>query len=112
MKKILFFWSIFLWSNALFAEQYCMQCSIVSNWQKGNKGSKMPMRPLWVDFTDMELTVPSNVIGYTLSLRYEGVIVYVCKLSSSKLYLPINQVGEYELQIRDSSYCFVCHITV
>lgn len=112
MKKILFFWSIFLWSNALFAEQYCMQCSIVSNWQKGNKGSKMPMRPLWVDITEKELTVPNRVVGYTLSLKKEGVIVYICKIASSKLFLPIDQVGDYELQIRDSSYSYECNITI
>ena len=41
---------------------------MVYNTQKGNNGSRVPRRPLRVDYTNNVLTVPELLVGYTLTI--------------------------------------------
>lgn len=115
MKKyilVLFGGAMLFWANPTNARPYYLYCNIHNNMQKGNKGSKAPKRPLCVDLTGNLMTVPSQVLGYTLTLMGEGGKVYTYVISSDTIVLPKNLVGEFDLQISNGNEIYSGEISM
>lgn len=58
------------------AAPYTLSYSLVAPGHKSLKGSRAPKRPLVVDLVGHTLTLPSQVIGNTLTLENEDGEVY------------------------------------
>ena len=86
-------------ANPTNAKPYYLHCNIDSKGQSTRNGSRMPKRPLCVDLTENLMTVPNQVLGYTLTLVGEDGAIYTYVLSSKAIVLPKNLVGEFDLLI-------------
>ena len=81
------------------AEPYTLLYSLVPPAQGFFKGSRAPKQPLVVDLVGHTLTLPRQVIGYTLTLENEKGEVYTYNLMGTTLQLPQDLSGEYETTI-------------
>lgn len=90
-------------ANPTNAKPYYLYCNINNTGQKNNRGSRMPKRPLCVDLTDNLMTVPNQVLGYTLTLVGENGAIHTYVLSSNTLVLPKNLAGELDLLISNGT---------
>ena len=81
------------------AAPYTLSYSLVAPGHKFPKGSRAPKRPLVVDLVGHTLTLPSQVIGNTLTLENEKGEVYTYNLMGTTLQLPQDLSGEYEITI-------------
>ena len=81
------------------AEPYTLSYSLDYPGQVRSKGSRSIKRPLVVDLVGHTLTLPSQVIGTTLTLENEKGEVYTYNLMGTTLQLPQDLSGEYEITI-------------
>lgn len=85
------------------AEPYTLLYSLDKATHGILKGSRSPKRPLVVDLAGRTLTVPSQVIGQTLTLENEEGEVYTYYIIDIVLTLPQELSGEYSLKISDGN---------
>lgn len=118
MKKyiVVIFGMLFLHMNPTIAETYHLYNSSLynsgtSNGQKGNKGSKCPVRPICVDITDNILSVPSQFIGYTLSLTNLEGEQYIF-INQESITLSNNLKGEFDIQITNGNQSYEGSINI
>lgn len=74
--------------------------------QKNLPGSRSIKRPLVVDLVDHTLTLPSQVIGYTLTLESEEGEVYAYMIMSTVFTIPSDLVGNLKVTISDGNSCY------
>lgn len=85
---------------------YLCYCAGVENGQKENLGSRIPKRSLYVDYTNYVLTIPDQLLGYTLTVTDVERYVFSCFLTSHVIYLPSNLVGELNILFTDGNQTF------
>lgn len=85
---------------------YLCYCAGVENGQKENLGSRIPKRFLYVDYTNYVLTIPDQLLGYTLTVTDVERYVFSCFLTSNVIYLPSNLVGELNILFTDGNQTF------
>lgn len=104
--------AIFLFPIHSKAESYALVYSLDQRNQAQTNGSRSPKRPLTVDLEGHTLTVPSQVIGYTLTLEDGNGCIFTCKIESSQVTVPDSLLGEYVISIfkADSLYSGVINI--
>ena len=85
------------------AEPYTLSYSLVYPGQVRSKGSRSIKRPLVVDLVGHTLTLPSSVIGNTLTLESEDGEVYTYYIINTVISLPPELCGEYSLKISDGN---------
>ena len=85
------------------AEPYTLSYSLVHPGQLRSKGSRSIKRPLVVDLVGHTLTVPSQVIGYTLTLVGGDGAIYSFDVIDTTYKIPQELSGSYELTITDGS---------
>lgn len=94
------------WANPTEAKSYYLYSSFDYTGQKNTRGSRMPKRPLSIDLTGQVITVPNQMLGYTLTLVGENGEEYAYFLSINTITLPDNLEGEYELQITNGTVTY------
>lgn len=85
---------------------YLCYCAGIENGQKENLGSRIPKRSLYVDYTNYVLTIPDQLLGYTLTVTDVERYVFSCFLTSNVIYLPSNLVGELNILFTDGNQTF------
>ena len=88
------------------AEPYTLSYSLVHPGQLRSKGSRSIKRPLVVDRVGHTLTVPNQVIGYTLILESEEGVVYTYYIIGTSLELPQELSGNYQITISDGNIMY------
>ena len=88
------------------AAPYTLSYSLVAPGHKSLKGSRAPKRPLVVDLEGHILTVPSQVIGNTLTLENEDGEVYTYYIIGSSFELPQELSGNYQITISDGNIMY------
>lgn len=88
------------------ADPYMLSYSLVHSNQSCNKGSRSIKRPLVVDLVDHTLTLPSQVIGYTLTLESEDGEVYTYMIMGTVFTIPSGLVGNLKVTISDGDSCY------
>lgn len=83
------------------AAPYTLSYSLVAPGHKFPKGSRAPKRPLVVDLVGHTLTVPSQVIGYTLTLERGDGEVYTCYIAGTTFHISQELSGIYKITISD-----------
>ena len=83
------------------AEPYTLSYSLVHPGQLRSKGSRSIQRPLVVDLVGHTLTVPSQVIGYTLTLERGDGEVYTCYIAGTTFHISQELSGIYKITISD-----------
>lgn len=108
MKKLLT--NLIIYGGALLlcpthsrAESYTLSYSLVPSAQGFFKGSRAPKRPLVIDLVGHTLTLPSLVIGNTLTLESENGEVYTYCIRDTVFTIPQELSGEYSLKISDGT---------
>lgn len=81
------------------AQPYDLSLCVVHNNQLHNKGSKAPKRPLVVDLVNHTLTLPKQVIGYTLELVNEEGEVYTYYIIDTVFTIPQELDGTLDITI-------------
>lgn len=106
--KMFFIGGALLWcSLPIIAKPYYLYYYTgVENGQKTPKGSKTPRRPLRVDYTNNVLTIPDQLVGYTLIVTDEDGNEFSCFLTNNVVTLPANFVGELNILLTDSNQTF------
>ena len=89
------------------AEPYTLSYCLVPSAQGFFKGSRAPKRPLVVDLVGHTLTLPSQVIGYTLTLESESGEVYTYYIIDTVISLPQEFFGEHSLKISDGTNVYL-----
>lgn len=95
--------AIFLSPTQSRAESCILSCNLVNPNQKGKPASRAPKRPLVVDLVGHKLTVPSQVVGYTLTLESEEGDVYTYYITGVTLEIPQELGGNYQITISDEN---------
>ena len=88
------------------AEPYTLSYSLVGTNRGTITGSKSPKRPLVMDLEGHILTVPSLVIGNTLTLQNEDGEVYTYNIIGSSFELPQELSGNYQITISDGNIMY------
>ena len=83
------------------AEPYTLSYSLVHPGQLRSKGSRSIKRPLVVDLVGHTLTVPSQVIDYTLTLERGDGEVYTCYIAGTTFHISQELSGIYKITISD-----------
>lgn len=109
---LILYGAIFLYPIHSRAELCSLSYSLVNPNQKGTPASRSPKRPLIIDLEGHTLTVPSQVIGYTLTLEDGNGCIFTCKIESSQVTIPDGLLGEYVISIfkADSLYSGVINV--
>ena len=87
------------------AEPYYVTRSFDNNHQGISSGSKAPARPLCIDITAHVITVPEQLVGYTLTLS-DGEESYTYYITGTTQSVPQEISGEYELTITNGNICY------
>lgn len=95
--------AIFLSPTHSRADSYALSYSLVNPSQKGQPVSRLPKRPLVVDLDSHTLTIPIQVVGYTLTLESEEGKVFTYHIIGTTLEIPQEMTGTYNVTIFDSS---------
>ena len=85
------------------AAPYTLSYSLVAPGHKFPKGSRAPKRPLVVDLVGHTLTLPSQVIGNTLTLENGDGEVDTYYIVDMAFQIPEELSGEYSLKISDGN---------
>ena len=85
------------------AEPYTLLYSLVPPAQGFFKGSRAPKQPLVVDLVGQTLTLPRQVIGYTLTLENEDGEVYTYYIVDMAFQIPKELSGGYTITISDGN---------
>ena len=88
------------------AEPYTLSYSLVGTNRGTITGSRSPKCPLVVDLVGHTLTVPNQVIGYTLTLESEEGVVYTYYIIGTSLELPQELSGNYQIIISDGNIMY------
>lgn len=88
------------------AEPYTLSYSLVGTNRGTITGSRLPKCPLVVDLEGHILTVPSLVIGNTLTLENEDGEVYTYYIIGSSFELPQELSGNYQITISDGNIMY------
>lgn len=109
MKKVI---NLLLIGGAIFicphqskAEPYYLARSFNHHHQSIPSNSKAPARPLCIDITANVITVPEQLVGYTLTLS-NGEDSYTYIFSGTTLSIPQGISGEYELTVTNGNVCY------
>lgn len=78
--------------------------------KKNRPGSRSFKRPLVVDLVGHTLTVPTQVVGYTLMLESEEGEVYTYYITGTNLEFPQELSGNYQISISDGNSMY--HSTI
>ena len=95
--------AIFIFPTLSRADSYILSYSLVYPNQIHKPGSRSPKCPLVVDLVDHTLTLPSQVIGNTLTLESEEGDVYTYYIIDTTFQIPKELSGEYSLKISDGN---------
>ena len=98
--------AIFLSPTHSRAEPYTLCSSLDQRNQAQTKGSRSPKRPLVVDLVGNTLIVPSQVIGYLLSLESEEGEVYTYYITGTNMELPQELSGSFNVAIYDDNVVY------
>lgn len=79
---------MFVCSLPIMSKKYFLYSTFINNGKHTQNGSRVPKRPLCVDCTNNVLTVPEQLLGYTLTVTDEEENVFSCFLTSNVIYLP------------------------
>ena len=85
------------------ADPYTLSYSLVDPNRQGKPVNRLPKRPLVVDLVGHTLTLPSQVIGNTLTLENEDGEVYTYYIVDMAFQIPEELSGEYSLKISDGN---------
>ena len=85
------------------ANPYTLSYSLVDPNRLGKPVNRLPKRPLVVDLVGHTLTLPSQVIGNTLTLENEDGEVYTYYIIGTTFQIPEELSGEYSLKIYDGN---------
>lgn len=85
------------------ADPYTLSYSLVDPNRQGKPVNRLPKRPLVVDLVGHTLTLPSQVIGNTLTLESEEGDVYTYYIIDTTFQIPEELSGEYSLKISDGN---------
>ena len=85
------------------ADPYTLSYSLVDPNRLGKPVNRLPKRPLVVDLVGHTLTLPSQVIGNTLTLESEEGDVYTYYIIDTTFQIPKELSGEYSLKISDGN---------
>lgn len=88
------------------AEPYTLLYSLAPSAQGFFKGSRAPKRPLVVDLVGHTLTLPSQVIAYSLILESEDGEVYTYPIKGTIFEIPQGLSGDYRLSITDGNVIY------
>lgn len=94
---------IILCSSHTRAEPYTLSYSLVDPNHETYRGSKSPKRPLVVDLVGHTLSLPSLVIGNTLTLESDVGEVYTYYITDTTFQIPQELSGEYTITIFDGN---------
>lgn len=81
------------------AMPYELQCSLVSSNHKNLGGHRSSKRPLVVDLNGHTLSVPNQIVGYTITLKSESGELYTYYLTDTIFELPHEFSGLYKLTL-------------
>ncbi len=95
--------AIFLCPAPTRAEPYTLSYRSSYANQKHLSGSKAPRRPLVIDLTDNTFTFPTQVVGYTLTLKGEAGSTYTYYIIDTTFTLPQRLSGEYSITVSDGN---------
>lgn len=95
--------ALFLYSSHTRAEPYSLSYSLVDSNHGTYRGSKSPKRPLVVDLVGHTLSLPSLVIGNTLTLESDVGEVYTYYITDTTFQIPQELSGEYTITIFDGN---------
>lgn len=95
--------AIFLSPTHSRAEPYILSYSLVDSNQHLGHGSRLPKHPLVVDLFDHTLTIPIQVVGYTLTLESEEGKVFTYHIIGTTFEIPQEMTGTYNVAIFDNS---------
>lgn len=85
------------------AESYTLLYSLDRPTHGTLKGSRAPKRPLVVDLVGRMLTLPSQVIGNTLTLESEEGEVYTYNIIDKNFLIPHELSGIFTITISDGN---------
>ena len=88
------------------AEPYYLSYSLVSSNQTKNKSSKSPRHPLVVDLEGHTLTVPDQVVGYTITLESESGDVYTSIIMGNRFVIPEELNGIFEITFSNNDIVY------
>lgn len=88
------------------AVPYELQWSLVSSNHKNLGGHRSPKRPLAVDLVGHTLTVPSQVVGYTLTLESESGDVYTSIIMGNRFVIPQELDGVFEITLGNNDVAY------
>lgn len=94
------------------AEPYSLEYRSFYSDQRHLNGSKAPQRPLIIDVTNNILTVPNQVVGYTLTLEGEDNDVYTNYIINTTFTLPQELCGKYTITIFDGNSTYQGYINI
>lgn len=109
MKKLII---AFMWGALLLsplhskAEPYYLSYSLVSSNQTKNKSSKSPRHPLVVDLEGHTLTVPDQVVGYTITLESESGDVNTFIMMGNRFEIPEELSGVFEITFSNNDMAY------
>ena len=81
------------------ADPYYLTCNVVDPERKFPRPSKAPKHPLAVDLVDHTLTLPKQVMGYTLELVNEEGEVYTYYIIDTVFTIPQELDGTLDITI-------------
>lgn len=110
LSTLLCGWALLLYPLYSIAESYELSYSIIGTNQKNRPGSRSFKRPLVVDLVGHTLTVPTQVVGYTLMLESEEGEVYTYYITGTNLEFPQELSGYYQISISDGNSMY--HSTI
>ena len=85
------------------ADPYTLSYSLVDPNRQGKPVNRLPKRPLVVDLVGHTLTLPSQVIGNTLTLENEDGEVYTYYIVDMAFQIPKELSGGYTITISDGN---------
>lgn len=109
MKKVIYLLliggAIFICPHQSKAEPYYLARSFDHHHQSIPSNSKDPARPVCIDITANVITVPEQLVGYTLTLS-NGEDCCTYYVTDTMLSIPQGISGEYELTITNGNICY------
>lgn len=106
MLLLILLGAIFIFPTLSRADSYILSYSLVYPNQIHKPGSRSPKCPLVVDLVDHTLTLPSQVIAYSLILESEDGEVYTYPIKGTIFEIPQGLSGDYRLSITDGNVIY------
>ena len=106
MKKyimILIGGALFLCLNPICAKVYYLSCNMNYQGKLNHQGSRMPKYPLHIDYDNHIITIPNTLLGYTFTLRANGVVILSNILVNNEIRISSNIQGEAEVEFTNGN---------